>query len=114
MKKKSIALVIEYTLLTFVSLLLIFSSFEFIKGSLNKYKEYKKEKELLNFCQDFSFFLKNLNEKGIYYFPYKIKFKDNKAYYNNITICKFSYKFCEKEVKGEFLVFKDKNFICFN
>jgi len=112
--KKSIVLVIEYTLLTFVSLLLIFSSFEFIKSSLKKYDNYKKEKELMSFCQDFSFFLKNLNEKGIYYFPYELKFKNNKVYHKNTTICKLPYTFCEKEVKGEFLVVKDRNFICFN
>jgi len=112
--KKAISLVVEYVLLTFVSLLLVFSSFELIESSIKKYENYKKEKKIMDFCQDFYFFLKNMNEKGIYYFPYELRFKDNKVYYKNTTICKLPYEFCEKKVKGEFLVLKNKDFVCFS
>ena len=113
-RKKSVALVVEYTLLTFVTLLLIFTSFELIKSSVKKYENYEKEKKLMDFCQDFYFFLKNINEKGIYYFPYELEFKGNKVYYQKRIICKLPYRFCEKKVKGEFLVSKHKDFVCFN
>ena len=82
------------------------------KGLINKFKDKFENKEFNNLCVNFNYYLKNLDSKGLYYFPFKVNFNGTFMEFNGQK-CPLSFKFCEKSVKGEVIVVKTDGKVCF-
>ncbi len=116
-RKKGLSLVIEYLLITLVSVSLLAIAKIGFDSLFYKLEKRKKIQEFKEFCIDFNFYLKNLDKKGLYYFPIKVKFVNNKVYLveDKNFFCKLDFKICDKTIFGDRIVYYDdeKKEFCF-
>jgi len=115
MRKKSISLVVEYLLITLVGVSLLVVAKVSLDEIFNKMKREKEIKEFRDFCIDFNFYLKNMGEKGLYYFPFKVESEGDKVFFykNKDFYCKLDFEFCDKIVFGEKIVYYENGKYCF-
>jgi hypothetical protein len=98
-------------LLTFVVVLLIFQILNLTNSLIAKYREKSQTKLFQDICVDLNYYLKNLDYKGIYYFPIKVSFNGSYMIYKN-NKCYLNYEFCNFTAYKEVILVKKGNLIC--